>query len=492
MAGSRKPGPVGLNPEIQDLNDGTMIRKLSSRPGTIGMESASIALRSGKPSATSLATRTPRKQAAPVEHQILRQGNRGPAVQKLQRLVNARLTPSPNLAIDGIFGPLTHQAVLQYQNGVSIAADGIVGKRSWYHLLKGDKATVVQTTVLSTQSAASGHGAASNSPTAVSPPKIAVQHAASVGVWEWPLEDKFAEALRRTAPKLPGSMRHEFEALLSPTSLAIMAGTLVVWAASHAFGVGEVVDVVLLVAGVFFLGMAVFDVAGELGDFLVVTSTAADEKDLDEAASHLARAIAIMGVAAFIALLAKVARGRGGKGGTAAKTPPKNKPAPQATRPKTPAEPSSKPKTPRKVPLGHTEPTGSPGGKPTGKRTTIRDQDDLATKRSLQRENDSADAMADAGYKVEQNPKVPDGKNPDYLIEGKRFDNKAPTTARPRNAASEMEKAVREGQADRIVLNLEDSPIQLDAMKQQLDAFPIEGLKEVIVIKDGKAIPFWP
>jgi hypothetical protein len=81
-------------------------------------------------------------------------------------------------------------------------------------------------------------------------------------------------------------------------------------------------------------------------------------------------------------------------------------------------------------------------------------------------------------------------KNPHYLIEGKRFDNKAPTTARPRNAASEIQKAVKEGQADRIVLNLEDSPIQLDAMKQQLDAFPTARLKEVIVIKDGQVIPF--
>jgi len=267
-----------------------------------------------------------------------------------------------------------------------------------------------------------------------------------------------------------------------------------VWAGSHAFGVGEVVDVILLVGGAFFLGMAVFDVAGELGDFLVVTSTAADEKELDEAASCLARAIAIMGVAAFIALLAKVIRGRGGKR-AAEETPPKPpraEPASKAARPKSSAEPVPRPKTAGKVPTGHTEPTGAQGGKPTGKRSTIRDQDDLATKRSLQRENDSADALADAGYKVEQNPKVPDGKNPDYLIEGKRFDNKAPTTARPRNAASEIEKAVREGQADRIVLNLEDSPIQLDAMKQQLDAFPIEGLKEVIAIKDGQVIPFWP
>jgi len=146
----------------------------------------------------------------------------------------------------------------------------------------------------------------------------------------------------------------------------------------------------------------------------------------------------------------------------------------------------------RKVPPGHTEPTGPLGGKPTGKRTKISDMDDEATSRSLKAENKSADKLADAGYKVEQNPKVPGSGNPDYRIEGKIFDCKAPTSPRPRNAASEMEKAVRKNQADRIVLNLEDSSIQLDAMRAQLNDYPIEGLKEVIVIKDGQVLPFWP
>lgn len=319
MAGSRKPGPLGLNPQVHDLNEGTTIRGLSPRPGPIGGPPVSIANLQGKPSVASLTTRARRKKASQAGIPVLRLGSRGPEVQKLQRQLNARLTGPLQLAVDGTFGPLTHQAVLQYQQGVSIAVDGIVGKQTWYRLLAGDKASVLAS-VLRTQPVVSGPGAAPQSPTVVPPPKIVPLPTAAVGIWEWPLADKFAEALRRTGSKLPGSMRHEFEALLSPTSLGIMVGTLVVWAGSHAFGVGEVVDVVLLVGGAFFLGMAVFDVAGELGDFLVVTSTAVDERDLDEAASHLARAIAIMGVAAFIALLAKVARGKGGKGG-AAKTP---------------------------------------------------------------------------------------------------------------------------------------------------------------------------
>ncbi len=494
MAGSYKPGPLGRDPEIQDLNDGTLIRRLSPCPGPIGTKAASIAGCRGNPTVSSLTTPPFRRRASRSTPQVLRQGSRGLDVQKLQRLINARLTPTPNLTIDGVFSPSTHQAVLQYQQGISLLADGIVGKDTWYYLLKGDRATARPVSVLNMQSTVGGPNAIPRSPTASQPSTAAPLFAVAGGVWEWPLEDKFAEVLHRTLDKLPGSMRHEFEALLRPTSLAIMAGILVIWAGSHAFGVGEIVDVILLVGGVFYLGMAVFDVAGELGDFLVVTSTAEDENDLDEAASHLARAIAIIGVAAFIALLTKFIRGRGGKSAAeeTSRKPSMTEPSPEAARPKSYAKSMPRPKTARKVPPGHTKPTGSPGGKPTGKRTKIRDRDDPDTKRSLQRENDSADVLANAGYRVEQNPKVPGGKNPDYLIEGKRFDNKAPKTARPRNAASEMEEAVNEGQADRIVLNLEDSPIQLGAMKKQLDDWQIEGLKEVIVIKDGQVIPFWP
>jgi hypothetical protein len=39
MAGSAKPGPFGLEPEIKNLNDGTMMRALSPRPGAIGLKS---------------------------------------------------------------------------------------------------------------------------------------------------------------------------------------------------------------------------------------------------------------------------------------------------------------------------------------------------------------------------------------------------------------------------------------------------------------------
>ena len=38
MAGSHKPGSLGLDSEVQDLNDGTMTRGMSPRPGPVSLE----------------------------------------------------------------------------------------------------------------------------------------------------------------------------------------------------------------------------------------------------------------------------------------------------------------------------------------------------------------------------------------------------------------------------------------------------------------------
>src|SRR5215510_13990675 len=46
---------------------------------------------------------------------LLSVGSRGPEVVTLQRELNRQLFPRPNLAEDGIFGPLTQQAVRAFQ-----------------------------------------------------------------------------------------------------------------------------------------------------------------------------------------------------------------------------------------------------------------------------------------------------------------------------------------------------------------------------------------
>ena len=126
---------------------------------------------------------------------------------------------------------------------------------------------------------------------------------------------------------------------------------------------------------------------------------------------------------------------------------------------------------------------GGVAGELTGTRTTINAADDAATIRSLSRENESATTLANNGYKVEQNPPaLPNGKNPDYVINGQVFDNYAPSTGNVRNAARVIEGKVAVGQADNVVVNLADSSITPSALRDQLTHYPIPGLKQVIII----------
>lgn len=133
----------------------------------------------------------------------------------------------------------------------------------------------------------------------------------------------------------------------------------------------------------------------------------------------------------------------------------------------------------------------NPNAQPGGTRTKI--EGSAEKQRSLERENESADIMAKAGYDVEQNPTVPGPKEPDYRIEGQVFDNYAPKTGNPKAIAAKIHEKVSGGQADRIVLNLSDSPVGAGALSDRLQRWPIRGLKEVVVIDgDGNIVHLYP
>jgi len=101
-------------------------------------------------------------------------------------------------------------------------------------------------------------------------------------------------------------MRDEFLDLLTPANLALTAGVLALWAGLHAFGIGEVIDAVLLVAGGLFLGASVFNAAGDLVQFVHTGAGAKTEAALDEAARHLAKFVTVVGVATFVVIIMKV------------------------------------------------------------------------------------------------------------------------------------------------------------------------------------------
>ena len=119
------------------------------------------------------------------------------------------------------------------------------------------------------------------------------------------------------------------------------------------------------------------------------------------------------------------------------------------------------------------------------------------------RENEAAKLLSEKGYKVEQLPdkvkgKIKGIKKPDFKIEGKVFDNFAPSkNTSARNIWSSLRDKIKNPntgakQAERFIINMNDSKVTFEEMTNQFKTFPLEDLKEIILIKDGKVIHFFP
>ena len=145
-----------------------------------------------------------------------------------------------------------------------------------------------------------------------------------------------------------------------------------------------------------------------------------------------------------------------------------------------------------------TKPSGTKGGKPGGTRTKVRKGDN---KRSDELENHSADVLADQGYRVEQNPPAkPNGKKPDYKIEGQYADNVAPgRNTSPDNIAARVAEKAGTDQADRAVVNLADCDTPVPDIRQSMkNAYNtpdngMQSVKEVVIIdKTGSVLKIYP
>jgi hypothetical protein len=102
---------------------------------------------------------------------------------------------------------------------------------------------------------------------------------------------------------MPVNIARQIDALLTPEALGIFVTTLTIWAGSHFFGVGEIVDVGLLLVGAFFVGWSITDVAENLLIFGDKTINAQRDEDIDIAARAFAAAVVTAGLTAVMALL---------------------------------------------------------------------------------------------------------------------------------------------------------------------------------------------
>ncbi|NJS09877.1 MAG: CHAP domain-containing protein [Microcoleus sp. CSU_2_2] len=119
--------------------------------------------------------------------------------------------------------------------------------------------------------------------------------------------EKLEEAFKRAISRVDDEASRQLEELLTPENIAIMAGTMALWAASHGTPIGWIVDGVLLGVGIFTIGTEIFEAGKDIFEFATGALEAETEADLDQAGQHLAEAIATVGIEVVAGILTRKA-----------------------------------------------------------------------------------------------------------------------------------------------------------------------------------------
>ncbi len=72
----------------------------------------------------------------------IREGATGDVVRRLERAL--RRTPDLGIQVDGVFGPALEASVKAFQQGAGLAADGVVGPKTWAALPDGGPMPTLQ------------------------------------------------------------------------------------------------------------------------------------------------------------------------------------------------------------------------------------------------------------------------------------------------------------------------------------------------------------
>lgn len=117
------------------------------------------------------------------------------------------------------------------------------------------------------------------------------------------LQQKLTVAVSKTAKILPKDIGDQLLSMMTYQALATTATVVGVWAGAHFFGVGELADLVLIIAGWVAVGGVAVEASKKLYEFGSFTLNARTEGDLDKAAASLSDAISLIGVNAVMAIL---------------------------------------------------------------------------------------------------------------------------------------------------------------------------------------------
>jgi Pput_2613-like deaminase len=114
--------------------------------------------------------------------------------------------------------------------------------------------------------------------------------------------DKLAEAIRRSEKYGGEELQGKLTELLSPQSLAMMAGTVILFAVLEASTAGAA-GVALVALSVAMIGPEVYQVVGDINGFITTAAGATDEEALDRAGQYFAKAAVAISVDVLVAVL---------------------------------------------------------------------------------------------------------------------------------------------------------------------------------------------
>jgi hypothetical protein len=143
----------------------------------------------------------------------------------------------------------------------------------------------------------------------------------------------------------------------------------------------------------------------------------------------------------------------------------------------------------------HTAPSRDqdPTARPEGEPEFVDPRSQAIVQESVRIQNATAAVLAVAGYRIRQLAKLHDQPSPDYEIEGRIFDCYTPRSSRTiKGVRTKLSEKIKNGQADRFVVNLDLSPHSPDDLRQHLSRNVPSRLREVIVVKNGVISHVWP
>ncbi|HYM75944.1 MAG TPA: peptidoglycan-binding domain-containing protein [Candidatus Dormibacteraeota bacterium] len=328
-------GPLGV-PTNSPVSDTGTSARIQNRPNVpVGME--------GSPAHHPRST--PRiggdRTLAKVWLPELQLGSKGLDVKRLQRLLNSRLDSDTKLKIDGIFGPKTRRAVIEFQkdSDFDLKPDGIAGRKTWFALISAKPQESKPKTKPAASPDKGGVVAGAAPPVSFSKVADAEPETKEESVDTWSQYERFKYVVTHVGSYLGKDLRAQYQAMLTAENIAFMVGTFVAAAVGSFFGISEIVGGVLFVLGIWLGGPAAIEAAKNFRDFLELGATGATTKELNAAAADLAKVITFAGVVGLFLLIHRLGEVTGAKLKTAKAGPPAGGAEPE-TEPKSPDKPA--------------------------------------------------------------------------------------------------------------------------------------------------------